>query len=273
VIDCSILQASLNTYYEQLRRQEILPRDIAEAFSAPLIVHIYPEWLQTRRRLLIFGRETRGWGLNAKHHRNVLGAATPGFAGACQGCSFRELLNFHQFTEREDAVRALEHAYDVFDLGLNEQIVRYDEERIISRSQFWRAFHEIMVAVEGSHRHAALWSNLICSDCQDGPSFLSRGPMSGKFIETQREILAMQLQVLQPQAVVFFVGKAYKRLLEDYLFPGLEFSALEDGRPEVLKVSHNSLPAKTVWSLHPRGLQQASAWDLVGRIAAWIAEG
>jgi len=195
-------QARLDKYYEELRRGAAIPKDEADRFSTPLLIKIPDDWQQSRHRMIIFGRENRGWGLVQKWHwRDNRGAAgSPERAATtCQQCPFTELTTLKDFYEREDSLRALKHAYETFDLGRNQGYVRLEGERVIAKGQFWRAFHRLMRMVEGTDRsRAALWGNFTISDFENGNVLKGGSILASKFLSAYRSALVRQAEILLP---------------------------------------------------------------------------
>jgi hypothetical protein len=269
------LQMQLDRFYSELRERPMVPLHKAHRYSAPLLIKLTTEWMQSRRRMLIIGKATREWGLDRRWHLrdgDLINMTNEQRATSCRHCPFDEVKTFMHFLEREDAIPALQHAYEVFDLGRNQKILRVEGGRTVTKSQFWRAFHRLMSLVEGPEKqHATLWSNLTISDFENAGALNTKAHTANRSVNVQDLTLPKQLEILQPGATVFFVGE-YKPLLMR-LFPGLEWQELHDGRPDIL-VARNApapLPAKTVWAWHPR-LWRRETWDQLPRLAEWIAE-
>ncbi len=270
------LQEHLDRFYSELRERPTLPLHKAHRFSAPLLIKVTSEWIQSRRKMLIIGKETRAWGLDRRWHlrdgdwpdlTNVQRATS------CRQCPFEEVKTLKHFLEQEDAIPALKHAYETFDLGRNQQILRVGEGgRTVTKSQFWRAFHYLMSSVEGFDKpRATLWSNLTISDFENAGALNAKAQIADKSVDVQDLALPKQLEILQPGAAVFLVGEYFPLLQR--LFPGLELMELEAGCPEIL-IARNApapLPSKTAWAWHPR-LWRKETWNQLPALAEWIAE-
>jgi hypothetical protein len=272
------LQYRLDEYYEELRRGAAIPTDEAELFSAPLLISIPDDWLQSRSRMILFGQETRDWGLGQKWHwRDNLGESglPERAATTCRQCPFTALGTLKDFYEHEDSVRALKHAYETFDLGRNQGLVRLEGERVIARSQFWRAFHRLMRRVEGCDRpRAALWSNFTISDRESGSVLRGGGILASKFLSAYGSAVVRQVEILQPKAAVFMIGAYQKHLRQ--LFPGLKLRELRRGFPAIMVADHapSPLPAKTAWTAHPSSsVWEKSTWEeLLPALGDWISQ-
>jgi hypothetical protein len=101
-MNVAAIQARLDDRYELFRRAAQMP----EKASAPLLLHVFDEWLLSKNRALIVGQETLGWGLDPHHHRS-----------ACQNCPFKPITEFAEWIKSPDGTEALLHGYRVFDFA------------------------------------------------------------------------------------------------------------------------------------------------------------
>jgi hypothetical protein len=128
--------------------------------------------------------------------------------------------------------------YTAFDLG-----------REYYSSPFWQASHQVFRAVnpDGPDR-AFLWSNLVRVDQhRERPSAEIEDAVSGL------GLLNCELQILKPDAAVFFTGPHYDDRLRQ-TFPGVRYHELAQ---DVVRLQHQDLPAKSFRTYHPRYLWQA----------------
>lgn len=270
----SDLQHRLDSVYSDFRESISMPPHEAARFSAPLLINIPTDWLGSKHRMMIFGKETRGWGLD-KSWTSPNRDATSG-GNKDQLASYRNdgLMNLRQFLEQPDSLSVLKYVYDAFDLGRDQNIIRYEGDRIVTKSQFWRAFHQLMVTAEGPDRpRAALWSNFTISDLEEGSVLNGGASLARKFLDLQRSVLKSQIQILRPGAAIFLVGSHYKYHLTQY-FPGLELEELHAGQNQILvaRSAPDPLPAKTAWCAHPRSWERATWDELLPALAEWVAQ-
>lgn len=152
---------------------------------------------------------------------------------------------------------------------IEELIERYEAFRFgekFRNSPFWRAVHGIREDVNpGSSDASILWSNLGKVDVD---SDLPPEEMLDSLL--QADILPREIEVTEPDAVVFFTGPTseYDTVLRR-TFDGVELSEVE---PNLHEVSHPGLPERSYRTYHPNFLQQDSQWDLLESISRHVRE-
>lgn len=137
-------------------------------------------------------------------------------------------------------------AYREFDLGRDRATL------------FFRASHWVFAELNptGPER-TFLWSNLVKMDqhCKRPSPQLEENIC-------RLGLLVGELQILKPDAVVFFTGPHYDARLRQ-TFPGVEYTALT---PDVALLRHAELPPKAYRTYHPRYLWQAKKRAALGAI-------
>lgn len=150
-----------------------------------------------------------------------------------------------------------------------ELLERYEAFRFgekFRNSPFWRAVHEIRGDVNPESSDASiLWSNLGKVDVDnDLPPADVLDPL------LQADILPQEIEITEPDAVIFFTGPTskYDRLLRR-TFDGAELKKLE---PNLHRVSHPDLPERSYRTYHPNFLQQDRQWERVESISRRIRD-
>lgn len=153
-------------------------------------------------------------------------------------------------------------------VGLDELLRAYREfdlGRHYTASPFWQASHSVFAELNptGPER-AFLWSNLVKMDqhCKRPSPQLEEDVC-------RLGLLVGELQILKPEAVVFFTGPRYDERLR-CTFPGVEYTALT---PDVALLRHADLPPKAYRTYHPRYLWQAKKRAALGAIVEDIHGG
>jgi hypothetical protein len=253
-MDVTTIQARLNERYESFRHAAwMLPNEA----SAPLLLHIFDEWLQSRNRVLVVGQETFSWGLDSYYH------GRPG--RACLNCPFEPVTTFAKWRELPDGTgtKALLHAYEIFDFAKTQPLT--------SRSPFWRAFRELMEKIEGRNsRRAIMWSNLFRVDWNGGSVLKAEEQFRHMISSAQRYLLRDEIAILQPGSVVFVTGPKYDFELKAE-FEGVDFQQVDSSPTRRLaRLVHPQLPRTSFRTYHPSYLQRSKKWDVIGEIARLI---
>lgn len=252
-MDAASIQARLNDRYESFRRTAQMP----DRASAPLLVHVFDEWVHSKNRVLVLGQETAGWGADNYYHGH------PG--KACQDCPFVNFTTFAEWTGMTDGVEACLHVYKVFDFA-KTQPPNY-------RSPFWQAFREILRGAEGKDpKRAGMWSNLFRVDWSGGSVLGAEQTVRQMVMSAQRSLLCDEIVILQPTGVVFLTGPNYDFELKAE-FDKVKFHPF-DGIPEreLARLTHPRLPYKSFRTYHPKFLSLSKRWHFVEMIARQIAQ-
>lgn len=199
---------------------ESLKKQTWDSFvSAPLLMHVYPEYTAVDRKILIVGQETHTW-------------------GSMNGSSVSDLLE----------------KYEKFNLAKS---VDYGDGKPFRnlKSPFWNfsrsLFHNLNKECIGVTRrtNGFLWTNISKFD-YDGTTpdaNLQDRNEAGFFL------LKSEISILNPDVVVFLTGEKYNRWI-DKVFAPLREEVLTNGYLQVLRVGDGSLPKLTFQTRHPRTL-------------------
>jgi hypothetical protein len=79
-------------------------------------------------------------------------------------------------------------------------------------------------------------------------------------------VLPTELEILAPDAVVFFIGPKYELRL-NRMFPGIKYEHLRNWKSELLyRCTHPGLPANSFWTYHPKWLRLTRNWNVVEKL-------
>jgi hypothetical protein len=237
------VQNQLNEIYRSSFRFESLSPDLAERLSCPLLLAVGDAWAFSRRRILVVGQETLGWEFEA---------------GQYYPWPYPPLESCRHFQTYEHGVEALVHAYRAFEFA-RHQPKHY-------RSPFWRAFRYLKEAAADTD---VLWTNLFKCSVDDGSVVNNCDPEEIKqLLVFQRGVLAREIEILQPTAVLLFTGPRYDNSLSAE-FPHLEFRLF--GQHAVRQLAWVSAPdmcAPALRTYHPAYLARSEArWRWLEEIA------
>ena len=129
------------------------------------------------------------------------------------------------------------------------------------RTPFWQAAHQLYRKLNhDSPPDGFLWSNLVKVDAANAcppPSILDRVLAWG--------LVPTEIQITQPEVMVFFTGNDYDPLLQK-TFPDAHLDMMDNF---VARVASNNLPSRTFRTPHPRWLRQKKHWDVISRVAEY----
>lgn len=173
-------------------------------------------YLRSSARIMIVGRETAGWG-------NGLSADL-----ACP--------------ERS----ASAHAYLTHQMQHHRRKVR----EVGARSKFFQFYREtsrkVAAPADRSSGNAPIWANLFCFDAERTRPDRRNEASAIEIIRLSGELLRIQIEVLQPQLIVFVTGSSCDRHLKEH------FKDLCDSRVHI---------PKTIWEFklpRPQGSGEAA---------------
>lgn len=149
--------------------------------------------------------------------------------------------------------------------NLRVQYEQFERGKHRRRSPFFQGAYRLQEMLNpGRDRYAFAWLNLFCSDQnQHLPSIELHDQLRGA------SLLADELAILEPDAVVFFTGPQYDYTIKT-LFMDAKFINLV---PRTDAVHALGLPAATVRTDHPNYLRRTKRFDLVlDEVAKWIKD-
>lgn len=224
------LNAQLASIY-QTYNESIYAKEWEDNVSAPLLMHVYDEYVTMSRKILFVGQETHSWGqMNLKPTVSEL------------------LINYRNFNLGKSA--------DYRD----GKPLRY------LRSPFWNFNRSIFHGCNSDNpsvtrnTNGFLWTNISKFDCN------STTP-SADLQERNAEgfaLLKAEIAILKPDIVVFLTGSKYDERINAVFNPERE-AILSDGYLYRLSTSDGSLPIHTFQTKHPRTLLGSSRNKLPNR--------
>ena len=177
------IQLELNIRYEEIINLGMM-REWQEQnpkLSGVFLPSISQAYLDSSLRLMIVGRETKGWGRGISH-----------------ASQFNTSKEYIEYMIRRHASQF---------------------ERPAKKSKFFQFYHEASSYLhgKGSGVHAPIiWGNLFCvSHNESSPQKLD-GKLLRDIIYTSQKLLQSQIEILQPQIVLFTTGPDYDRYIKEY---------------------------------------------------------
>jgi hypothetical protein len=242
---CSSLKALYEEHKAALLDLDNFPREGVE----PLILMDVPEgWSNASRKVLVIGQETLGWDFKPDD-----GYEWP----------YPPITGLEQFLTVPLSVEAMMHGYRAFEFS------RHQPGNF--NSPFWRAYRQIREAVGDEpmgFNTKVLYTNLF-KTAVDGTSIVKNGTQeeADNIWQASVTLLAREIKILRPDAVVFFTGPDYDRYLE-LEFEGLQWAPSDKhGQRAFSKLSHPALPENSYRTYHPGYLSRGN-WHLVDEICS-----
>lgn len=229
-------QAKLQTVYEQKYPglKSALADADAETLSCPQLVDISAHnYKLARTKLLIFGQQTREW---YDDWSNIKGDVAA------------------------HAVRELLQEYSVFNLGSG-----------LRHTPFWHYAHELHTLLNpNGPGNGFIWSNLIkMAGLNKQDKWGYPGWLIEELINKSFDVLVSEVNLAEPDVVVFFTGHDYDECLERS-FPGVRLSAVPRANLDsnwLAAVKHVRLPEHSYRTYHPGYLnRQRKGSSVLGAI-------
>jgi hypothetical protein len=240
-------QRRLQGAYADWKRSLHFDGDVAAQLSPPLLISVPSTYINAKNRILFFGQETFGW----KWTRD-LRVQYPDYPA---DYSFNNIFTMHDFLTNDDAVEALCWGCCEFNFA------KYQPENW--SSPFWKGF----VEVQAWPNTGIIWNNLSRCDYQGGSVLNAPEVLRTRLLECQSELVAKELEILQPHVCLFFTGPDYDDLLSE-VFPKCERTEAVEGISvrELARIRHPCLPAGSFRTYHPRYLRQSGRWDFLSQL-------
>lgn len=129
------------------------------------------------------------------------------------------------------------------------------------RGPITRAAYELFNALNpDGPKKAFIWSNLVRVE----QNARRPSPAVEDFV-SRFELLPREIDISQPDAVVFFAGPRYRaRLSATFLGVSLELTA-----PKISRVVHPNLPRASFYTYHP-GYLIRGHWEVIGHLAGLV---
>ena len=225
-----------------------LGQNLVAKLSAPFLLARMPDWSSPKKRLLIYGQETAGW-------------------GGVSRCDVEGTLSHWVAKDREQAIIQLASSYAAF----------YSNPSV--SSPFWAAHRE---ALEILGEWSIAWSNLVRVDTsplsarENWQSCSAWWNLSYDEVDAicdwQRALHLAELDALKPDAVLFLTGPHYDYCLRK-TFGQFETVIFSGERARVVAgISAAGLPKTTFRTYHPNYLQRSGKWPLLTSVLAAIRE-
>lgn len=218
----------LAQFYNSLKNRAPLNLDEYSDLIGPDLIWLDDEYLNSNPRIVIVGKEQRGWD-----------------------------YTYPEFISDWDISDAIA-AYREFDFGVNYYASPF--------WQFFHAVRLSAFPDEGEARRKILWTNLIKFVAADESSILWK-PYAEAAIQLQRDILITELTIARPNICLFVTGPNYDFMLQRY-FEGVLFEPLELPVRQFARLSHPNLPQHSYRIYHPNYLNRdrKERWNKVFQI-------
>jgi hypothetical protein len=226
-------------------RARDLPPALLARMGCPFLVLPDRSWCEADRRVATIGKLPHDTGFNKDTN--------------CWWGDRPEVWSMQQALDYPDSVEALMGVY------------RHDYyERPHDSAPFGQACKRLRAAAGRSARGEIVVTNVIrCigKDCKDSLPWKSDDEREAT-MNWHRGLLATELELLRPTAVVFFTGPKWDTHIREE-FVGCEFEAIEGwDAGKFCRVRHPALPAYTVRAYHPnaRGRSRPPAMQMLDQI-------
>jgi hypothetical protein len=190
------LAKELQRLYEHYKseRAPALVKDIAKfrkqlggaCVSPPLLVEPFREYENASPRIVLVGQSTFGWSWPTKEYPEW---------------SHQAIWSFNDFAADEKAVSQLMKGYKWFDFCARQLRNR--------NGPFWRFYRRMLHQLDLPVR-AAVWTNLFRLDVAGSPP---EEPMTSSALTFQQDLLRKELEILNPDLVIFTTGWRYDPII------------------------------------------------------------
>lgn len=239
------MQNSLEAGYAEWRTSLHLSDEAAQ-LSAPLLLSVTPAYVSAKRRILFVGQETYGW-----NWTRDLRSRYPQYP---VDYPYGDIQTMQDFISVRDAVEALCWGYREFNFS--------SKQPINWRSPFWQAFREVQEWPDSG----LMWNNLCRCDYQDGSMLKAPEDLQLRLAESQRGLMAKELEILQPHVCLFVTGPDYDELLSE-VFPESQLVPIGSiPVRQLARIQHPHLPANSFRTYHPNYLSRAQHWDFLAQM-------
>lgn len=197
-------------------------------FSAPLLMNINEQYINSSPKVLLIGQETCGWG---------------------DSINFSNLTGF--LSNDIDSVSSLISKYRDFNFA----------EKARNNTPFWRFYKQLHGKLKmdfgKSYPNHIVWTNIFKFDYH-------RKALSNEqkniFKSINGELLKKEIEIIQPDMILFVTGWRYDEFIRA-AFLQCEYERIEEGY--LAKINHQYLPPHTFRTFHPHTLQLQKKFGLV----------
>jgi len=230
--------------YESFKATLNVPEPLGNRLSAPLLLHPTKRWDDARKKVLIVGQETKGWG---------------GYSNDVDNPD--DIHTLSKFKFAPDSVDVLMHEYAQWNFALGSRPYG---------SPFWKAYRQIRRSFDDKLdglETATLWTNLFRVDLDEGSVVNnSIGDELEAIQKINRGLLSKEIAILNPTAVIFFTGPNYNVELEQE-FTDISYKRLNDHElTRSARLLHPTLPTTAIRTYHPAYLQRSNQWGVIDKI-------
>ena len=246
------MQGQLIQAYSKFKEKSVLPDILQERLSPPLLLKVSEAWENSKKRVLVVGQETLGWGFHE---------------GEYYQWPYASILSFKDFVTTDNSVEAMIRGYSSFEFA-KHQPDNY-------RSPFWNAYRQVRKAngdeIDGINT-TVLWSNLFRMSL-DGGSVIKNGTSEevSDIRTASAGLLLSEMEILKPTSAIFFTGPDYN----DALYSEFDHSRLirfkDYDTSRTSYISHPILPKRAIRTYHP-GYLNRGHWEIVNEIIEAVIE-
>ncbi len=160
-------------------------------YSAPFLLKIDKNYLTADKKILFVGKETNRWWGRLK-----------------------------DFTEHHNAVQILQQRYTAELFGgevpnKHGEITKYKKEQNWN-NQFFTEYKKMRKKLLNSTEGALVWSNLLKFDNAKSSTYSRNTKNDKTVIEISKQIFLKELEILQPDYIVFATSYTYDTIIKDY---------------------------------------------------------
>lgn len=246
-----LMQELLKAIYEDYKQKISSEVPNLAAMSPPLLMSVPEKWAKCKTRILIVGQETLGWDFSD---------------GSYFPWPHPPITNFEQFASYPRSVSALMQGYVEFEFS------RYQSKNV--NSPYWRAYRHIRNAFDEEafgFDSCVLTTNLFRMAFENGSAvYNGTKEQAEEMNRLSGTLLAEEISVLEPTAVIFFTGPRYESYLMSQ-FTDMEFSAISDIPVSRMAYVHSSsFPKLSFRTYHPNYLSRSRQWHFLDNICDLI---
>lgn len=223
----TINEELLKLYENYFHELKVRSKDFTGNPSNPLLMHVFPEYENSTKKLLIVGKETNGWAGNIKNNAQS-----------------NSLIDYYK------ELNSILEYYKEFELGHGY----YGKKKVkhTLNSPFWnfsRSIYRHLNYQDNAKPKGFLWTNISKMDSGKRNKVLS--------LENRNyydfALLKEEIKIVNPDVVIFLTGNEYDIQISDYLGYRIETIDFELNIQKVIDPD-KSLPEKSYKIYHPRYL-------------------
>ena len=219
------LQAIYQSYFENLKGKTLPPET-----SNPLLMHIYDEYMTSKVKVMIVGKETNSWG------------------NLSQTSSIKPIIKMYK------------------DFALGHGWYNKSGKVRMLNSPFWNFSRSIFAKLNDGNRRSKgfLWTNV--SKFDTGKN--NRTPDLAYRYKEGFELLRKEIKITGPDLILFVTGNDYDVQIKEYI--NLESSPLEaHPYIDILKDNKGEISAKMYKINHPNWLRyNKKYWPVLNQLIA-----